>query len=508
MLKIPKVAAVIAAVSLLQACREASGPAPTYTLGGTVAALSGSGLVLQNNGGSDLTVAVNATAFSFPGSVSSGSAYNVSVRTQPTAPSQNCTVANATGTANANVANVAITCTTSTYTVGGTISGLTGSGLALRLNGGTALSVTTGSANFVFPAVASGTSYTVTVGTQPSNPAQNCTVTNGAGTVGAANITTVAVNCVLAAITVGGTVTGLASSGLALRLNGGAAIAIATGATSFTFPNSFNSGDNYRVTLSGQPATPAQTCTLVRGQGRVASASVTNLAVQCTTNATSPLSGTYGFPDGAGLRYITFWADGTYTFVTRENNPGCGPSNGNGIEYGVYNWNEATKAFAILTAAVDGNGNCGLSEPSKPLPTFRLVKSGSTLTITTPDGAFDLTAVASTPSTIVGSFGRDDGNDGSFVMFKNDGTYLVVDAQAGTGNGVLAGFERGCYTVSGSAIMTNLSAACRPDGLSALDLNGTGRFSDVLPTPHPFVVTAPNSFLLDGSVTFIRLLPN
>lgn len=505
MLKIPKVAAVIAAVFLLQACKDASGPAPTYTLGGTVASLSGSGLVLQNSGGNDLTVAVNATTFAFPGSVGSGSAYNVSVRTQPTAPSQNCTVANATGTANANVANVAITCTTSTYTVGGTISGLTGSGLALRLNGGTVLSVTAGSANFVFPAVASGTSYTVTVGTQPSNPAQNCTVTNGAGTVGAANITTVAVNCVLAAITVGGTVTGLASSGLSLRLNGGAAIAIVAGATSFTFPNSFNAGDDYRVTFSGQPTTPAQTCTLVRGQGRVASASVTNLAVQCTTNATSPLSGTYAWVGG---HYLTFWADGTYTFVTRENNPACGPSNGNGIEYGVYNWNAATKALAILTAAVDGNGACGLTDPTQPLPTFRLVKSGSTLTVTSPDGTFDLLPVASTPSTLVGSFGRDDGNDGSFVVFQNDGTYLVVDAQAGTGNGVLAGFERGCYTVSGSAITTNLSAVCKPDGLSALDLNGTGGFSDVVPTPHPFVITGLNSFFLDGRVAFIRLLPN
>ena len=507
MLKIPKVAAVIAAVSLLQACKEASGPAPTYTLGGTVADLSGSGLVLQNNGSNDLTVAVNATNFAFPGSVASGSAYNVSVRTQPTAPSQNCTVANATGTANANVANVAITCTTSTYTVGGTISGLTGSGLALRLNGGTALSVTAGAANFVFPAVASGTSYTVTVSTQPSNPAQSCTVTNGAGTVAAANITTVAVNCVLAAITVGGTVTGLTSSGLALRLNGGAAIAIVAGATNFTFPNLFNAGDDYRVTLSGQPTTPAQTCTLVRGQGRVASASVTNLAVQCTTNATSPLSGTYTFAV-AGMHYITFWADGTYTFATRENNPQCGPSNGNGIEHGVYNWNAATKVFAILMVAVDGNGVCGLSEPGKPLATFLLVKSGSTLTVTTPDGVFELTSVASTPSTIVGSFGRDDGNDGSFVVFQNDGTYAVVDAQAGTGNGVLAGFERGCYTVSGSTITTNLSAACKPDGLSALDLNGTGGFSNVVPTPHPFIITGLHSFLLDGRVTFIRLLPN
>jgi len=137
-----------------------------------------------------------------------------------------------------------------------------------------------------------------------------------------------------------------------------------------------------------------------------------------------------------------------------------------------------------------------------------LVKSGNTVTFTNADGTFVLTAVASTPSTIVGSFGRDDGIDGSFAVFQNDGTYLFVDAQAGTGNGVLPNYERGCYTVSGSTITASLAVSCLPDGKPALDLNGTGGFFTALGTPVGFVITGPNSFVMGGSRTFIRILPN
>ena len=64
----------------------------------------------------------------------------------------------------------------------------------LTLNGSTNLPVTANGA-FTFPgALASGTTYAVTVGTQPSNPTQACTVTNGSGTIGAANVTDVAVS--------------------------------------------------------------------------------------------------------------------------------------------------------------------------------------------------------------------------------------------------------------------------------------------------------------------------
>jgi hypothetical protein len=81
------------------------------------------------------------------------------------------------------------------YSVGGSVSGLSGSGLQLRDGSGTSINVSSNGA-FTFPTqVASGTSYAITVVTQPSSPAQDCTVSNGSGIVGSANVTGISVAC-------------------------------------------------------------------------------------------------------------------------------------------------------------------------------------------------------------------------------------------------------------------------------------------------------------------------
>ena len=82
-------------------------PTVFYTVGGSVTGLTGTGLVLQNNGGDNLAVAANG-AFIFTTSVGAGSPYSVTVFTQPTG--QTCTVTNGSGTANADVTNVAVSC--------------------------------------------------------------------------------------------------------------------------------------------------------------------------------------------------------------------------------------------------------------------------------------------------------------------------------------------------------------------------------------------------------------
>src|SRR5688572_10241243 len=78
----------------------------TFTVGGTVTGLAGSGLVLQNNGGGDLAIANNG-AFTFTGRLADGASYSVTVLSPPTAPLQTCSVANGSGAiAAANVANI------------------------------------------------------------------------------------------------------------------------------------------------------------------------------------------------------------------------------------------------------------------------------------------------------------------------------------------------------------------------------------------------------------------
>ncbi len=86
-------------------------------------------------------------------------------------------------------------CTNPTFTVGGTVSGLSGSGLTLQINGGNNRAIlANGAFTFSTPLV-SGTPYTVTVLTQPGSPAQSCAIGNGVGTVSNSNVSNISVTC-------------------------------------------------------------------------------------------------------------------------------------------------------------------------------------------------------------------------------------------------------------------------------------------------------------------------
>lgn len=198
------ISVAVAGSILLAACGGGSSnsgsstpPPPTmYTVGGTISGLTASGLVLQNNTDT-VSPAANATTFTFGTSLASGASYSVSVKTQPTG--QTCTVASGSGTiASANITNVAVTCTTPSDTIGGTVTGLGASATGLKLadNGGDTLPIST-NGTFVFAtSLAPGKPYAVTVAQQPTNtPPQYCTVSAGSGTTGAGNVTTVAVKC-------------------------------------------------------------------------------------------------------------------------------------------------------------------------------------------------------------------------------------------------------------------------------------------------------------------------
>lgn len=172
-----------------------------YTVGGSVAGLVGSGLGLRN-GAVTLAVPGNATSFRLPQSFATGSTYQIEIVSQPTSPSQTCSLANASGTiGNSDVTNVQVSCTTDTFTIGGSVTGLGGFGLQLQLNGGETLTLSLPTTTFTFSTrVPSGQPYNVAVVRQPDpfpfTPQQNCSVTGGgSGTVGAANVTDVSILC-------------------------------------------------------------------------------------------------------------------------------------------------------------------------------------------------------------------------------------------------------------------------------------------------------------------------
>jgi hypothetical protein len=258
----------------------------TYTIGGTVSGLAtGNDVVLRNSGGNDLTVNANGS-FSFSTPITDGGSYAVTVFTQPTTPNQTCVVTNGSGTvAGANVTAVSVACTTTTYTIGGTISGLaTGNDVVLRNNGGNNLTVAAnGSFSFSTP-ITDGGSYAVTVFTQPTTPNQTCVVTNGSGTVAGANVTNVSVACTTATYTIGGTLSGLAAGAtVVLRNNGGNDLALNANGV-FTFSTPVTDGDAYVVTVFTQPSTANQVCRIESGSGTVAGSNVTSVAIACVGN--------------------------------------------------------------------------------------------------------------------------------------------------------------------------------------------------------------------------------
>ena len=181
------------------------------------------------------------------------------------------------------------------YSVGGTVSGLSASGLVLTDNGGDNLSVSSGASAFTFATkLLSGSSYAVAVATQPTG--ETCTVSSGSGTV-SADVSSVAVACTVDSFTVGGNITGLSASGLVLLDNGTDSLSVSSGAGTFQFATALAYGKSYDVTISAQPA--GETCTVGNGTG-TATATVNSVTVSCVVD-TYAIGGNVTGLNAAGL---------------------------------------------------------------------------------------------------------------------------------------------------------------------------------------------------------------
>ena len=184
------------------------------------------------------------------------------------------------------------------YTVGGSVSGLSGT-LVLTNNGGDAQTLTA-DGRFRFRALASESTYLVAVQSAPAN--QTCTVNNGIGTIGATDVTNVGVSCVTNAITLitsisdlalsvtGLTeygITGTPSSGVARVItitNTGGSTAENLVVTSPAWPSGTSS-----TTTCGTSLAASSSCTMTVTPGSVpTSDSTTN---PCSTFATEPVPG-------------------------------------------------------------------------------------------------------------------------------------------------------------------------------------------------------------------------
>ena len=246
--------------------------ASTYSIGGAVTGVSGT-LVLQLNGINSTNLTSNGS-FSFSTKLQRNALYEIKVLTQPAG--QICAITGGTGTVGtADVTSIRVDCT---FTVGGTVTGLVGIGLAMvNASNGDTFAITE-NGNFTFAkGVAGGGSYNISVQTAPTNPAQICAVTNGNGTVSGTVVTNIQVAC---GFTIGGVVTGLSSS-LVLQ-NGSDNFTVSANGV-FAFGKFLVDGAAYNVTVLTQPSTPTQYCTVNNGRGMVVRANITNLAIVCKT---------------------------------------------------------------------------------------------------------------------------------------------------------------------------------------------------------------------------------
>jgi len=160
------------------------------------------------------------------------------------------------------------------YRVGGTVTGLSGGGLGLQLNGSESLTREADGPFTFQQQLLDKSAYTVTVSAQPAE--QDCTVEGGTGKVAGADVTSVQVRCATKTYTVGGTVEGVRGT-LVLGLDGGERLSL-TQAGRFTFTTKRPKGGAYTVSVATAPQD--QRCTVTNGSGLVAG-NVEGVRVRC-----------------------------------------------------------------------------------------------------------------------------------------------------------------------------------------------------------------------------------
>ncbi len=251
---------------------SSSSSSSSFSISGTVTGLSGV-LIIQNNSGDDTVVEQTESedvSFTFKTNISSGSTYSVSVKLQPN--SQTCTVSDASGTTSQNISNITIACTSSSYNISGTVSGLTGS-VVLQNNGADDLTVSNGSFSFTNK-INKGSAYNVTVKTQPSP--FTCSAASNRG-LASDNMSSVSIVCAVRAYFLSGTASGLGSTTLGLQFDNETKTLSDNGSFSFSTPVA--EGGGYSIYIPSQPDN--RTCYVANGTRSNVTQDYTDLKAVC-----------------------------------------------------------------------------------------------------------------------------------------------------------------------------------------------------------------------------------
>ena len=283
---------------------------PNFTISVAVTGLTGGTLVVQDSKAETLSFTTNTTQ-TFATAYASGSSYTVTGKTQPAG--QVCTLSsNARGTIRANI-TVTATCVP-TYKISVAVTGLTGTLVMLDSKGDT-LTFTSNTTKSFTKKYPSGSSYTVSVQTQPTG--QTCTLSsNAVGTITANTTVTATCTNTVANFTMSVAVTGLTGT-LVVQDNNSDSLTFTTNNTQ-TFTKTYASGASYTVTIQTQPT--GQTCTLSSNATGTITANTTVTAT-CVSNftlsvAVTGLTGTLGVQDN-NSDTLTFTTNNTQTFAKK-----------------------------------------------------------------------------------------------------------------------------------------------------------------------------------------------
>ena len=491
-----------------------------YTIGGTVTGLaSGNSLTLDDNG-TDALVLNAGGAFTFSAPVASGASYQVAVVTQPSG--QTCSVANSSGSGmglSANIANVTIVCSGVTFAIGGTVTGLaSGQSVTLLDNGTDALTVSSNQ-QFSFPtAIAYGGSYAVTVSGQPLG--QTCSVAKAAqsGITGA--VSDVTVTCTSGTYSVGGAVSGLASSSSVTLLDNGSDALTVSANSTFTFGAAVAAGGSYDVSVAHDPA--GETCTVSNGSGTVAASAITSVFVSCNASGSSGSSSTSytvggsvsGLGSGASLIVrnssdgdtLALSASGAFVFPTAE---------ASGASYSV---SVETEPSGVSCTVNGGDGIVAAADVTSILVSCTSSGSGSGSAASSAYTVGGTVSGLPTGAVLVLS----NSLDGDTVVVSASGAFLFPTAQANGASyyalvetqpsGLTCAVSNGNGTV-GTSDVTSIAVSCVPNATSSAPVYTIGGSASGLPQGASVVLTDGGNgdqvtVTANGSFTFLTSEPS
>ena len=204
------------------------------------------------------------------------------------------------------------------------------------------------------------------------------------------------------------------------------------------------------------------------------------------------------------LRWLSLQPDGTYVFAVISNDPTCNNNgNGVDYGVYSWNaatgalqlksaqvYSPAPCGVTNGSGVVDNNANVLTSTTGGSNSLLTLVVNGNTA------NAYTLVPVPSTPSSLVGAFALGGSLDQGLNIFTNDGHYVNINTQTDSFSGALAGIEYGCYTTANGTLHVDTTAACS----GAVETAGSAGFSNGTATTTSFSYATPDANTLNLTI--------